>query len=266
VRPSPSILIRVTYFRSDITNAIINNVPIAFPLAGVNGQTGAFEPGNFQRFDGTVVPNYTAEQFSRLQFAKCSNLGTASPIVNGQSTCNVTQLSNINAQSYLTTGWEIAFDWQVAPKLALSATHSIVDSRPIGNVFADTFRDVRTDTDINLLPSGIQGGYFYNYQALDVPFNTTTVGLRYGSPGGFQTALTGQFVGLRPRQFGSNFYQPYVRWDLTFKVPLTEELTMTAGFFNLFSDRSILSEGGVAVGGQVLQPPTTFKVGVEGNF
>ncbi|AGY56796.1 TonB-dependent receptor plug domain-containing protein [Gloeobacter kilaueensis] len=254
----PSAQFRLTYYRTQLTNGIVENVPISLQPLQISTLEGVI--------DNPAYANFTPEQLAQLQFTPCFGVGSIPATVNGVPACQ-NLITNVNAQSYLSTGWDFSFNWQVTPQFEIFASHSIVDARPVGNPVLNTFPDITTGLNLPLGSGGIQGGYFYNYQSLDVPFNTTNVLLRYNSPGGFRVALTGQFVGLRPRPDGGpHYYLPYNRWDLTFGVPLVPGLTLTGGVFNLFNDRSILADGTLAIGGGVLSPPTTFRAGVEVVF
>lgn len=258
LRLSPTALLRATYFRTELSNGIVENVPIALQPLQILGEL----PDG--RIGPITNPLYNGQE-SQLKFDNCFNVGQV-PFVNGVSGCS-NLITNINAQSYLSTGWELSFDWKLTPQLQLFASHAIVDARPTGNALRNTFPDDTTGIDLPLGSGGIQGGYFYNYQSFDVPFNTTNLIFRYGSPTGPRVALVGQFVGLRPRPDGGpNYYQPYNRWDFTFGLPLFGGVTLTGGVFNLFNDRSVLADGTLALGGGVLSPPTTFRVGMEAGF
>jgi iron complex outermembrane recepter protein len=254
IRISPSSLFRITYYRTDLTNAIVGNVQIeTLPLLAA-------------RSGG--ARNYTPEQEKLLKFNSCIGLGTQlpSPIINGQSTCVPPLLTNINAQSYLSTGWEFAYNWQVVPQLEFSASYSLVDSRPVGDAIQNSITDTDTGVNVPLGSGGVAGGFFYGYQPADIPFSTANVGLRYAS-NGYRFALNALFIGLRPRaQGGNNYYLPYSRWDFTFGIPLTDELTFTGGVFNIFNDQSVLADTGLGIGGGVLLAPTTFRAGIEATF
>ncbi|MBC8120573.1 MAG: TonB-dependent receptor [Gemmatimonadaceae bacterium] len=171
----------------------------------------------------------------------------------------------INGQSYASTGFELSYNWKIDPQWSLQTSFSTSDSRPKGNAAADVFTNPRTG-ETEPLDFGINGGYFYEYQAFDVPFNTTGISVRYATPE-FRAALTGQLFGLRPRALGGPYYYPgYSRWDFTFAFPISPFLTVTAGIFNIFNDRSILAAGNVPIGGSIISPPTTFRVGIESAF
>jgi iron complex outermembrane recepter protein len=287
VRLSPSMLFRVVYFRTDLNNAIINSVPVS-PLPRTIGTYAvAPVPGNpaipvlpdkfrnsakftlipitpLNGVDFVEVSPYTQQQLNTIKFQDTCGKGQL-PFINGQSTCADNLLTNYNAQSYLSTGWEFSFRWQITPRLEFSSSYSLVDSRPIGDPLGNAFPDTVSGTLIPFGSGSVQGGYFYNYQGIDIPFSTGNVGLRY-SDGRFRVALNGLFVGLRPRAFGNNYNEPYSRWDITFGVPLTDEVTFTGGVFNLFNDRSVLADNTLAIGGGILQAPTTFRLGVEMAF
>lgn len=173
--------------------------------------------------------------------------------------------SAINAQSYASTGFETSFNWKVDQQWSLQASFSTSDSRPKGDAAIDVFPDPETGEPTRLV-FGLNGGYFYDYQTFDVPFNTTGIGIRYVTPE-FRAAITGQLFGLRPRGYGGPYYYPgYSRWDFTFAFPISPFLTVTAGIFNIFNDRSILAAGNVPIGGAIISPPTTFRVGIESAF
>lgn len=289
VRLSPSMLFRVVYFRTDLNNAIINSVPVeplpriigSFAVAPVPGNPAIpVLPDRFrnnQKF--TILPTgsqqggvdivqvspYTQQQLETIKFVSNCQKGEL-PFVNDQSTCTDSLITNYNAQSYLSTGWEFSLRWQITPKLEFSSSYSLVDSRPIGDPFSNTFPDAVSGTDIPLGSGSVQGGYFYNYQTIDIPFSSGNIGLKY-TDGRFRVAFNGLFVGLRPRVLGGNNYnEPYSRWDFTFGVPLNDEVTLTGGVFNLFNDRSVLADNSLAIGGGILQAPTTFRVGAEMTF
>jgi iron complex outermembrane recepter protein len=291
VRLSPSTLFRLVYFRTDLNSAIVTNVPIVIPqkilgsyaAAPVPGQPGilvvpdiyrnnpkfTITPGqrnpSFGGFDTVDVSLYTLQQQNTLNFKDCGFSQGQLPTINGQSVCE-SPLTNFNAQSYLSTGWEFSFRWQITPQLEFSSSYAFVDTRPIGDPLGNTFFDTVSGTTIPLNSGGVQGGYFYNYQPIDIPFSTGNIGLRYND-GRFRVALNGVFIGLRPKTLGGNNYnEPYSRWDITFGVPLTDEITFTGGVFNLFNDRSVLADDTLAVGGGILQAPTTFRVGVNMTF
>jgi iron complex outermembrane recepter protein len=258
IRVSPTSLFRITYFRTDLTNAIIGNVNVSVP--GVP-------------FSGNNL--YTPEEQAALSFVACSQIppnpppvkgGFGQPVINGQSTCFQPLTTNFNAQSYLSTGWEFSYKWQITPQLELGASYSLIDSRPIGDPLLNTITDTESGVAVKLGSGGVGGGYFYGYQPIDIPFSTGNFGLRYAS-NGYRVALNALFVGLRPRAAGgNNYYLPYNRWDLTFGIPLTEEITFTGGVFNIFNDRSVLGDNGAAIGSGLLLPPTTFRVGVDITF
>jgi iron complex outermembrane recepter protein len=286
VRLSPSTLFRVVYFRTDLNNAIVGNVQISpqtrtlgsFALAPVpgnplipvlpsqflNNPKYTLIPAGQQGGVGIVqVSPYTQQQLDKLQFDNCT--AGQQPRINGQFICDA-PLTNFNAQSYLSTGWEFSFRWQITPQLEFSSSYSLVDSRPIGDPIANTIFDNVTGTELPLGSGGVQGAYFYNYQGLDIPFSTGNIGLRYND-GRFRVALNGLFIGLRPRGLGGNNYnEPYSRWDITFGVPVSDEITFTGGVFNLFNDRSVLADSALAIGGGILQAPTTFRIGAEMTF
>jgi iron complex outermembrane recepter protein len=282
VRLSPSTLFKVDYFRTDLNNAIIGNVPIQTQdkfIAGgskqeleqkgyINNPLFTVVPGSSSP-DNTffAVSRYSKQQLETLKFEQCGGTeGPVRPFVNGQSTCSGALISNINSQSYLSTGWEISFRWQITPQLEFTFSNSWVDARPIGNSILSTFPDTVSGTDIPLGSGGIQGGYFYGYQSPDVPYSAGNIGLRYNDKG-FRVALNGLFVGLRPRALGGfNFYEGYSRWDINIGVPISEEVTLTAGVFNLFNDRSVLADATLAIGGGLPQAPTTFRLGAEMVF
>jgi iron complex outermembrane recepter protein len=304
VRLSPTMLFKVDYFRTDLNNAIVGNVPIqtldrtilfnlppGSPSLGTLNSSVSIDaatkaelvplgyvdnpkftlipkpgspPGSSQLFQ---VSRYSQKQLDTPNlFEICGESGGTKPRVNGQSTCVNNLISNINAQSFLSTGWEFSFRWEFAPRFEFTASYSLVDTRAIGDSSLNTYRDTTTGTDIPLGSGGVQGGYFYNYQSLDVPYSTGNIGLRYSSAG-FRVALNGLFVGLRPRAFGgNNYYEPYSRWDINIGVPISEEVTLTAGVSNLFNDRSILADSGLAIGSGIPQAPTTFRLGAEMVF
>jgi iron complex outermembrane recepter protein len=286
IRLSPSTLFRIVYFRTDLNNAIVTNVGVnpqpktlgTYALAPVPGNPNIpVLPAQFQNsakytlipsppingVDAVLVSPYTPQQLETLKFAECGD--GERPFINGQTSC-LSSITNYNAQSYLSTGWEFSFRWQITPQLEFSSSYSLVDARPIGDSLSNNLFDTVSGTNVPLGSGGVQGGYFYNYQSIDVPFSTGNVGLRY-TDGRFRAALNGLFVGLRPRALGGNNYnEPYSRWDITFGVPLTDEVTFTGGVFNLFNDRSVLADSTLAIGGSVLQAPTTFRLGVEMAF
>lgn len=264
---SPTSLFRVTYFRNDLNNGIVGNVgiiPLPKQIAGPNG----------------IINVYTPEQLAALRFpAQCPSspgvtfpgtsgnvTASATPIINGQDTCLAPLTTTLNAQSYLSTGWEFSYRWQIIPQLELNASYSFIDSRPTGDPFSNFITDTDTGIDVPLGSGGVEGGYFYGYQPRDIPFTTGNFGLRYNS-NRYRVALSTSFVGLRPRAVaGNNYYQPYSRWDLTFGIPLTEELTFTGGAYNIFGDRSVIGDNGVGIGAGVLQPPPTYRFGIEATF
>jgi iron complex outermembrane recepter protein len=260
IRISPTSLFRITYFRSDLNNAIIGSVNVS-PV-GIRPNLGS--------------DVYTPEEQAALSFTQCSQNGQNNPppvrggvgqaVINGQSTCLQPLTTNFNAQSYLSTGWEFSYKWQITQQLELGASYSLIDSRPIGNPLLNTITDTDSGVAVKLGSGGVGGGYFYGYQPIDIPFSTGNFGLRYASHG-YRVALNALFVGLRPRAAGgNNYYVPYNRWDLTFGIPLSEEMTLTGGVFNIFNDRSVLGDGGAAIGAGLLLPPTTFRLGVDITF
>jgi iron complex outermembrane recepter protein len=262
VRLSPSVLFKATYFRTDLNNAILGNVGIKIP------PLGGYNLGR-----GFTFNSYTEEQLKRLAAVSPSvkeiqtlcSLSTEYAVVNGQLFCQGVALTNINAQSYVSTGWEFSLSWQITDQLQLSANHSIIDSRPVGDARADFITDTVSGVDIPLVSNSLQSGALYGYQFVDIPFNTSSISLRYSSHG-YRVALNGLFVGLRPRAFGDNYYEPFNRWDITFGIPLSEEATFTGGVFNLFNDRSVLADRALAIGNGLVQAPTTFRLGIELNF
>jgi iron complex outermembrane recepter protein len=285
IRLSPSTLFRLVYFRTDLNNAIVGNVPISVPEKIIATRAAPGSPGrqledfyrNNPRFTlinvppppggspGIQVSLYTPQQLETLKFVDCGFGQGLLPTINGQSVCE-SPITNFNAQSYLSTGWEFSFRWQITPQLEFSSSYALVDTRPIGDPLLSTIFDTVSGTPIPLSSGGVQGGYFYDYQPIDVPFSTGNVGLKYND-GRFRVALNGLFIGLRPRALGGNNYnEPYSRWDITFGVPISNEVTLTGGVFNLFNDRSVLADTALAVGGGILQAPTTFRVGVEMTF
>jgi iron complex outermembrane recepter protein len=246
IKISPSSLFRVTYFRSDLNNAIIGNVSISPRLESADRTTPPQSPG--------------------AQLVRCRGTNFSSVLINEQNTCDGPGLTTLNAQSYVSTGWEFSYKWQITQQLELNASYSFVDSRPVGDALLNTIKDTVNDVDIRLGSGGVNGGFFYGYQPADIPFTTGNFGLRYTSHG-YRVALNTTFVGLRPRALGgNNYYLPYSRWDLTFGVPLSEELTFTGGVFNIFGEQSVLGDVGSGVANGSLLPPTTFRLGVEAAF
>jgi iron complex outermembrane recepter protein len=249
IKISPKSLFRITYFRTDLNNAILGNVLVS-PLPDL-----IFDDKLNRTLPYAALP---------VTLASCGNASPA-PIVSGQSTCN-DPLTNINAQSYLSTGWEFSYRWQIIEQLELSASYSFVDSRPVGDARLNTITDIATGAKIPLGSGGLNGGFLYGYQPVDIPFTTGNFGLRYTSHG-YRVALSTTFVGLRPRAAGgNNYYLPYSRWDITFGIPLSEELTFTGGAFNIFGDQSVLGDVGSAIGSGSLLPPATFRFGIEAAF
>ncbi len=88
--------------------------------------------------------------------------------------------------------------------------------------------------------------------------------MRYTSSG-FNAALSGTAVGIRPRPLGGNYYwRPYMSWDFTTNVPLSAALTFKGAVFNIFNDRY---ESGNAVNFlDIPVPGTTFQFGLEVTF
>ncbi len=173
-------------------------------------------------------------------------------------------VSSINAQQFLSTGWELSMNWKISPEWNFQGTYSIVDARPLGDLRADSF-EFNGET---FIPStGVQGGYLYEYQSIDIPFYTAGISLRYGTEKTFQAALIGQFIGLRPRALGGNYFYPaYSKWDLTFRYPFNPTMVLTGGLFNFTNDRSILADGAIKLGGGIPSPPTNFRIGLELTF
>ncbi len=178
--------------------------------------------------------------------------------------------TTVNAQSLLSSGWEFSFNWQIDPSWNLLVTHNINDVRPVGNPNLDFVIDPQptSPTFGQSIPSQalFNGGYFYDYQLVDTPFFNSVLSLQYTSPG-FNATLSGQWVGQRPRALGGNYYYPdYSKWDFTFRVPVSQTVTFTGGVFNIFNDRSVLGDSTLLIGGGVVSPPTTFRVGVDMVF
>lgn len=171
----------------------------------------------------------------------------------------------INTQAYRSSGWEFAFDWQIIPELGFKLASAITDAQPVGDQLSDTYTDPTTGKVRPVPDAGVQSGYYYGYNALDVPFNSTTVSLRYGTPSGFNVALTGQLIGRRPRLYGNNYYPDYAKWDLTFKAPISRNVALTGGVFSIFNDQSPLADSSFKLG-TLLSPPTSFRIGVEATF
>ncbi|WP_218079765.1 TonB-dependent receptor [Anthocerotibacter panamensis] len=195
VQFSPSALFRATYFRIDLTNALI---------PGVQVQSGP-------RRNQTV-----------------------------------------NAQAFLSTGFELAFDWKIDKNWSLQASQTFLDSRPVG--------DLNADPSAILFNRPIQFGLFYGYQNRNVPFNTGDFRLSYSSPV-FNAALSGRVVGPRSQR-GSLLIGGYTTWNLVTSVPLTPNLTFNADVFNLFNTRYETFSTFVGY----TDPGTTFRVGLETTF
>jgi outer membrane receptor protein involved in Fe transport len=276
---SPSALFRVTYFRSDINRGIVDNVLLAPQIGSIPDAAVGFvrPPGTPDLQPGTFLnPAYRDAPEGLLRGCgdgtqATPNSSPLQPVINGIFFCSssgvLNAFTNFNAQSYLSTGWELSFQWDVTPQWTLRANYGTVDARAVGNPAADIFVDATTGFPIALSTAGIEGGYFYGFPAIDVPFNTTNVQVGYKSPGGFQANLIGLFVGPRPRANGSVVFQrPFSRWDFTFAIPLTENLKFTGGVFNIFNDQSILADRGFNIGGSLLYPPTNFKFGIVASF
>jgi len=163
---------------------------------------------------------------------------------------------SINAQSLLSTGWELSFNWEIDRVWSFNANQTFVDSRPLGSIAGDV--------------AVLNGGYFYEYAAPDVAFNATNLRLAYRT-GSLNVNLSGQLFGPRPREYG--FLNPgYGRWDLTMRIPVNGGLTFTAGVFNIFNDQQPISSrprfssgSTVSVSG-LTNPGTTFRVGAEVTF
>jgi iron complex outermembrane recepter protein len=269
IKLSPSSLFRITYFRTDLNNGIVGNVSITtLPRVTFDGQKflEVYTPEQLERlrFD---TPNFESRPPQFGSATDGTGVGNGSfPRINGQVTNRGAVLTTINAQSYLSTGWEFSYKWQITQQLELGASYSFIDSRPIGDSTRNTITDTFSGVDVPLGSGGVNGGFFYGYQVIDIPFTTGNLGLRYSS-NRYRVALNASFVGLRPRALGgNNYYLPYNRWDLTFGIPLTEEITFTGGVFNIFNDRSILGDTGLGIGAGVLEAPTTFRVGVDMTF
>jgi outer membrane receptor protein involved in Fe transport len=194
---SPSMVLRATYFRTDLQNAIIEGV----------------------RVDD-----------------------------NGTNTFSQT----INAQATLSTGWEFVFDWKLDSNWRLVANETFLDARPVG--------DLRLDPPYQVSGRPVARGYFYGYQNADTPYNTTNLALRYTSPS-LDAALSAIFVGERRIGNTSFIDSGYTRVDLTATVPVTPNISINGGIYNLLNEQyfSIPSFGYPGT-------PFNFRVGVDATF
>ncbi len=203
---SPSSLLRVTYYRTDLTNAISDGSP----LIGVQ------------------------------------NIGFGYAYT----------FQTLNSQAFLSTGWEFTFQWEIDDRWSLNASHSIVDSRPLGSA----------EEDLKDSPFPVNAGFYYDYQTIDVPWNTSGISLTYDAPA-FSATLTGQLVGPRPVFYGNFFSEGYSRWDITTRIPLGSTFTLTGGIFNIFGEENVLANSTRLSGnGGVSAPGATFRVGLEAVF
>ncbi len=197
IQLSPTALFRATYFRTDLTNAVIEGALVADLGTGAN-------------------PRFISQ--------------------------------TINAQATLSTGFELSFDWRMDEHWRIQVSDTILDTRPIGDPAADG------------LAQYVARGYFYQYQASNIPFNSTNFVLSYVSPG-FNAAFLGRFSS--ERRYGStNFYEGgYANFDVTFSLPLTGSLTLNGGVFNVFN-ANFLERPSVFF----VAPPTNFKIGLTATF
>jgi len=161
---------------------------------------------------------------------------------------------NVNAQAFLSTGWEFTYSWEADKNWTLNASHSIIDTRALGNAAGD----------VSVTPFPYSGGYFYEYQTTDVPNNTTGISIGYKTAG-LTANLIGQILGPRPRENG--FLNPsFNRWDITGRIPLSPSFTLTGGIFNIFNDQSVIGRRVRVSTGSVAVPGTTFRIGLEVTF
>ncbi len=203
---SPSALLRVTYYRTDLSNAISDGSP----------------------------------------FVGIQDIGFGYAFT----------YQTINAQAFLSTGWEFTFAWEIDDHWSLNLSHSIVDSRPLGSA----------DADLAISPFPVQAGFYYEYQTIDVPWNTTGINVTYDSPL-FSASLTGQIVGPRLVLFGNFWNEGFSRWDITTRIPLGSVFTLTGGMFNIFGETNVLANNArLSTNGGVESPGVTFRVGLEATF
>jgi len=229
VQVSPTMLVRGTYFRTDLTNTI---------------REGTYTGVAFGYNNGTAYRCNSAPYLSTSNCYQSYLRYIANPGKRG-NLAYVFQTRNANSQ--LSTGWEFNFDWELDKNWRLAASHSIFDTR---------FLDGQ-----NSLANG--EAYTYNYQIAGQPYNITNFAATYTAPG-FTASLNSQFVGARPNSGnqGPNVQRPaYNVFNLTFGIPVSPGLTFNGGIFNLFN-----TFYEVLGGTKRVAPGTSFRAGVTITF
>ncbi|WP_218079319.1 TonB-dependent receptor plug domain-containing protein [Anthocerotibacter panamensis] len=163
------------------------------------------------------------------------------------------QTQSVNLQAVQSSGFDFSFQWQATPNFKVQLTQSFVDSRPVGIAEADQ----RLLADGTVSPV-LSRGQLYGIQRTDIPFNTSGLLLQYNSPA-FNAAISGIYVGQRIQVL--NVFSPsYAKFDFTFDVPITPNVTFKGAILN-FTNTNYNVFG---LGFQA--PPIQFRGGVELTF
>jgi vitamin B12 transporter len=180
-----------------------------------------------------------------------------------------------------TSGVELGFNWQVDPSWSMFVTSTVVDSRVVQPPSAQI-----TDTQLQQigLINGSNEGLFrvdepernalIQTQYPLVPFLTSRIGVNYENPGGFRASLfcnisggrsvdvnhVGPFDTTDPARLPPGSLLPgYTTFDLTFKVPLDNTLSLNGFVDNLLGTYYERSYGNAA-------PGTNFRLGLTSTF
>ncbi|MBW4697874.1 MAG: TonB-dependent receptor [Aphanocapsa lilacina HA4352-LM1] len=168
----------------------------------------------------------------------------------------------VNFPRVRSSGFELAASWQFAPYWTVFATETYTDSR---------------------VDRGFKPAYTQTQYPL-VPFHSGRAGFSYDSPGGFRGALFVNFQGLRssdPLHIGPGFAElnspaglpianafalppgallpGYTTLDFSFRVPVTENLSVLGYLDNLTNTRYERNYGNGA-------PPINFRLGLKAAF
>ncbi|WP_218080506.1 TonB-dependent receptor plug domain-containing protein [Anthocerotibacter panamensis] len=197
VQLSPSALLRATYYRTDLSNAVEQGVFI-----------GAL--------DTTTSP---ARVCQRVPISDPGSDCYSSAFLNASY---LYLYQSRNTAESLSTGWDFSFDWKLSPEWRITVTHSIFDTRPLGGVNSNlgsgaTFFGFQREGQ----PFGLSS---FLLQYTTPQFNAALSGSIVGDRPDADT---------RTKQI---LRKGYTVVDLTTSFPLSPSITFNGGIYNLFNN------------------------------
>ncbi len=250
-QPSPSTLLRLTYFHSDINNLV----------------------------DYLLVRNSCAANGFAEASPECVN-GLADESLNNDPASNAERF-RVSYPRLSTSGLEGAFNWQVSPRLGFFATITLTDSRILEAPDAAT-----TNQQLDALAGlGSEGQDLRGVDQAErdaligtqyplVPFSTTRLGVTYEEPTGFQASLfanlsgqrtvdvnhVGPFATTHPARLApGSLLDGYTTLDFSARLPLTSAIVANVYIDNLLGTYYERSYGNPA-------PSFNFRVGLAYGF